>query len=91
MGHLADVGGPHAAARSLGIELIEARDLPFRVGTNGDRVLLLWHPSGQIRNDRAWEGIAQWLLNRHGIAWSECSARRLGRFLQTRASQRIAS
>jgi hypothetical protein len=67
------VGGenPRALARELGITVRGQRHLSFRVGTHADGIVYGWHPDPRIRDARIWEGIAQCILTRAGVAWSE--------------------
>jgi len=77
----------HADARhvagDLGIEIIEQRGVPWLVCSSGDTLLYCWSESEQVRQARIWEGIAQVLLWRLGVAWTASQARELSDWLRT--------
>ena len=83
--------GPYGLAEDLGIELVTAVDLPFRVGIGSNRVIYCWDAVRAVREERIWEGIAQCVLVRLGVNWSESSARRLAKMLSGADSQQKAS
>lgn len=82
--------GPLEFAEALGIEVTAAVGLPFRVGSDGDRIIYCWDPAHQVRDARLWEGIAQCILTRSGIPWSEGWALRLARQLRQLQRRRVA-
>ncbi len=65
---------PLRVASELGIAVSGSLGAPFRVGSNGDEVTYAWHPDRRVRDARIWEGIAQVVLTRAGVRWSENSA-----------------
>jgi hypothetical protein len=65
---------PRETADQLGIVLQSAHEAPFRVGCRGDVVVYAWHPDQRVRDARMWEGIAQVILTRAGVSWSERAA-----------------
>jgi hypothetical protein len=76
-------GSPLAAALALGISITVSREAPFRVASTREHVAYAWHPDAAERESRAWEGIAQCLLERCGIQWTESGAQALARFLSS--------
>jgi hypothetical protein len=83
--------GPYELAEHLGIELVTAPDLPFRVGINARRVIYCWDPMRAIREARIYEGIAQFVLTRLGVNWSEGAALRLAEELSSDGAKKKAS
>jgi len=65
-------------AVDMGVALLVLTDAPFRVGCTADTVVCAWHDDERVREARAWEGIAQLLLTRAGVSWSENEAICLG-------------
>jgi hypothetical protein len=65
---------PRDVAKELGIVVRGCRWASFRVGSNGDFVAYAWHPDRRVREARMWEGIAQVVLTRAGVPWSEATA-----------------
>lgn len=73
---------PLTAAVALGISITVSRGAPFRVASTREHVAFAWHPDEAEMEARAWEGIAQCLLERRGVKWTESSARALARHLR---------
>jgi hypothetical protein len=61
-------------AEELGISLGECSDAPFRIAVAVDSVICAWDPDPNVREARAWEGLAGCLLERAGVPWSETAA-----------------
>lgn len=72
-------------ARDLGVALLMLTDAPFRVGCTADTVVCAWHDDERVREARAWEGLAQLLLTRAGVSWTEDAAICLGARLRAGA------
>jgi hypothetical protein len=83
--------GPYELAQDLGIEIAAAVDLPFRVGSDDQRVIYCWDPARAVREDRIWEGIAQCVLTRIGVRWSERLAKGLAKTLRADPGAQKAS
>lgn len=83
--------GPYEFAEGLGIEIATAVGLPFRVGSAGDRVIYCWDPLQSVREDRIWEGLAQCVLTRIGVRWSEGLAKGLAKTLSADPVEQKAS
>lgn len=83
--------GPYDVAGELGIEVAAAVDLPFRVGSDDRRVVYRWDPMRAVREDRIWEGIAQCVLTRIGVPWSESLALGLAKVIRTESREKKAS
>lgn len=56
---------------------------PWAVASDGDRVFVTHDDDPQVVESRLWEGVAQCLLTRKGVAWSESDARKLGAFMSS--------
>lgn len=70
------MGDPFLFAAALGIHIRASKDVPFRVGSGTDFVLYRPDPATPVCVERIWEGIAQCLLTRINVPWTEDSARR---------------
>jgi hypothetical protein len=82
-------GDPHAFAESLGITICCSAGLPFVVGSGEDFVVYLWDDAAEVRIDRAWRGVAQAMLTRSGVEWSEQDVTELQKKLSTAHSHGI--
>lgn len=73
-------------ARELGIDIVEVSGAPWLVGSSGDTVVCRAGATEPVRQARIWEGIAQCLLGRLGVPWTEGQARDLGHWLRAASS-----
>lgn len=79
---------PKVIARELGLVVGEIRDVPFTSGSEGDTLIYCWDESSAVRNERIWAGIAQCLLRRLGVEWSQAQAEALAGWLQLAGQRR---
>lgn len=71
------MGDPRVLAQELGIDVCCSDGLPFLVGSDATGIIYRWDACPMVRDERVWEGIAQCVLTRAGIPWSERRAKRL--------------
>lgn len=77
-----DGGVPEKLAKRLGVAVTFTDGASFCVATWESRMVCSWHPDSNVREQRVWEGLAQCLLNRAGIAWSNELALTVASLLQ---------
>ena len=60
---------PYDFAERVGVAILVWHNPPWDVASNGDAVIVCAHPDPRVVAARAWEGLAQALLERERVPW----------------------
>jgi hypothetical protein len=73
--------GPYEFAKLVRVQIVAGR-YPWSVASDGDRAFVTRDTDPDVTHERVWEGVAQCLLTRRGVEWSDNEAQRLAAMMR---------